>query len=76
VDIRVDLESKTGVHHFLTDVARAVARGQVGPSAGNTLNALANTALRLIEIEIEARLAALEVSVEEERRQHDRRRTP
>jgi len=67
VHIESDLSTREGVRRALEDVIREVARGRLSPSAGNTITAAINSGLRLAEIEVEAKLAALELAMEEER---------
>lgn len=59
-DIAVDFDSRAGVRATLKAVAESVIAGRIAPAQGNALNALCGTVLKLDEIELALRLAAIE----------------
>jgi hypothetical protein len=62
----VDMSTKEGVHRLLQDVAHAVTRGLLAPSAATAIASLVNSSLRLAELELEARLLEIERQVQQE----------
>jgi hypothetical protein len=66
VHIEIDLSTREGVRAALEDVIREVARGRLSPSAGNTITAAINTGLRLAELELEAKVIAIEKAIQAE----------
>jgi hypothetical protein len=66
VHIEIDLSTREGVRRALEDVIREVARGRLSPSAGNTITAAINTGLRLAELELEAKVIAIEKAIQAE----------
>lgn len=65
-EIAVDFSSRAGVRATLKAVAESVIAGRIAPAQGNALNALAGTVLKLDEIELALRLAALERQLDTE----------
>jgi hypothetical protein len=66
VHIEIDLSTREGVRRALEDVIREVARGRLSPSAGNTITAAINSGLRLAELELEAKVIAIEKAIQAE----------
>jgi len=66
VHIAIDLSSREGVRKALEDVIREVARGRLSPSAGNTITSAINSSLRLAELELEAKVIAIEQALQDE----------
>ena len=66
VHLQIDLSTREGVRRALEDVIREVARGRLSPSAGNTITAAINTGLRLAELELEAKVIAIEKTIQAE----------
>jgi hypothetical protein len=66
VHIELDLSSRDGIRKALADVCREVARNRLTASQGNTLIAAINSSLRLAELELEAKVIAIEKAIEDE----------
>jgi hypothetical protein len=73
VHIELDLSSREGIRKALADVCREVARGRLSPSAGNTVISAINSSLRLAELELEAKVIAIEKAIEDEIENRKRR---
>jgi hypothetical protein len=65
---RPNFGDRDGVRRALEDVAQGVLRGEIAPSIANSFANLANVALRLAELEIDTKIAALELDLKRQRR--------
>jgi hypothetical protein len=66
VHVELDLTSREGIRKALADVCREVARNRLTASQGNTLISAINSSLRLAELELEAKVIAIETAIEDE----------
>ncbi len=62
----VDMTTKQGTQRLLQNVAHAVTRGLLAPSAASAIATLVNSSLKLAELELSARLLELERQVQDE----------
>lgn len=56
----IDFATGDGIRAVLESAARAVVAGGISPAQANSVAGLANVALRVVEVSLQARLAALE----------------